>query len=146
MTKKIEAAIAALRGRDATAYREARQAYFAALHTYETASKMLAADGARHYSALEVAMRKALAPHTIEWKRYGSASASEHGGGDVNHAEWRAGAHLSGEVWPQPNGGKYHMHMRAHIPFSMSPRDAEEFLRGVALLKAAADAMEEGGL
>jgi hypothetical protein len=36
--------------------------------------------------------------------------------------------------------------MRAHIPFSLTPRDGAEFQRMVSALKAAADAMTEAGL
>ena len=55
-------------------------------------------------------------------------------------------AHIAGEVWPYPNGGRYNMHMRVHIPFGLSPRDPDEFWRGVWVLKAMSDAATEGGL
>ena len=146
MSQKAAKAIEALRGRNPATYREARSAYFAADTAYQVAGQMIAREGAKHYRALEAEMNKALAPHRVEWKRYGAPSESEFGGSDVNHADWCASAHLAGEVWPEPKGGRYNMHMRAHIPFSLSPRDGDEFWRGVWLLKAAADAMAEGGL
>jgi hypothetical protein len=64
----------------------------------------------------------------------------------VNHDAWTIRAHLDGEIWPAPKGGKYNMPMRAHISFRLSPRDGAEFQRMVAALKAAADAMTEAGL
>jgi hypothetical protein len=146
MSTKAAKAIAALRNRDVSHYREARRAYHAADLAYEMAGKAIAIDGAKHYRSLEMDMVKALAPHRIEWKRYGQPSGAEFGGGDVNHSDWCASAHLSGEVWPEPKGGRYNMRLRAHIPFSLSPRDGDEFWRSVWLLKAAADAMAEGGL
>lgn len=141
MTKKIEAAIAALQARDPTAYREARAAYHKASDEYNAQCQMIGALGSRHYEALERHAARALKPHRIAWQH-----SAEVGSGDVNHGSWTTSAHLRGEVSPAPKGGKYHMHMRAVIPFTLSPRDADEFLRGVALLKAAADAMAEGGL
>lgn len=99
-----------------------------------------------HYRALEDAMRRALAPHRIDWTRYGRPSEDKTGGSDVNGIDWTTSVHLSGEVWPALKGKRYNMHMRVHIPFSFGPRDADEFFRGVALLKAAADAVTEGGL
>lgn len=146
MSQKAAKAIEALRSRDAGTYRKARAAYFAAEAAYQGAGKSIASVGAKHYRALEAEMRKALAPHRIEWKRYGQPSEVEFGGGDVNHSDWCTSAHLAGEVWPEPKGGRYNMRMRAHIPFSLSPRDADEFWRAVWLLKAAADTMTEGGL
>jgi len=145
VSTKAAKAIEALRSRDVTAYREARAAYFTADSSYQVAGQMIGADGKPHYRTLEAEMRKALAPHRVEWQRYGEPSESGFSG-DVNHAEWCTSAHLSGEVWPEPKGGRYNMQMRAHIPFSLSPRDGDEFWRGVWLLKAAADAMAEGGL
>lgn len=145
MSQKAAKAIESLRGRDVAAYREARSAYFAADSAYQVAGQLIAAEGKAHYRTLEAALRNALAPHRVEWTRYGEPSEAGFSG-DVNHADWCAGAHLAGEVWPEPKGGRYNMHMRAHIPFSLSPRDGDEFWRGVWLLKAAADAMAEGGL
>ncbi len=140
-------AIADLRARDATAYRKARAAFHAADAEYLAQSKMIAALGERQYRALERHLVRALKPHTVEWRRYGEPSEQENGSGDVNHAEWCTMAHLAGEVWPATKNGKgYSMQMRAHIPFSMTPRDGCEFLRMVALLKAAADAMKDAGL
>lgn len=146
MTKRdtIQDAITALRSRDASEYRDARGAYFAADLAYTLAGKELAAQSRMPYRALETALKRALAPHSVEWKRYGAPS--DKGDADVNCIDYTTGAHLSGEVWPQPKGGKYNMHARAHIPFSISPRDANEFRRFVAMIRAAADAMTEGGL
>ena len=146
MTDKIAEAIATLRGRDASAYRAARNASLAASAEYDVQSRAIAALGSRSYSTLERALIRAMKPHAVEWRRFGVPSESPHGGAGVSGLDWTTSAHLAGEVWPQPKGGKYNMHMRAHIPFGMSPRDADEFRRGVALLKAAADAMAEGGL
>ena len=86
-------------------------------------------------------MKRALAPHRIEWKTYRQNAAN-----DVNHDAWTTSANLNGEIWPAPKGGKYNMPMRAHIPFSLTPSDGAEFQRMVAALKAAADAMTEAGL
>jgi hypothetical protein len=146
MSKTINNAITALRGRDPTAYREARRAYHAADLAYTQASKAIAAAGVAPYRTLERALADALAPHTVEWRRHGLPSETTHGGSDVNHADWCTMAHLSGEVSPRPKGGRYNMHARVTIPFGMSPRDGDEFLRCVAMLKAAADALTEGGL
>ena len=141
MSKKIEDAIAALRGRDAGAYRAARAAHHAASAEYDAQAQMIGALGTRHYATLEQHMARALKPHRIEWRNHG-----RHVGHDVNGADWTTSAHLYGEVWPEPKGGKFHMQARAHIPFSMTPRDGAEFLRAVSLLKAMADAATEGGL
>lgn len=146
MSDPIEQAIADLRGRDAAAYREARAAYHSASAAYDEAALAIGAAGKSSYQKLERYLAKALAPHRVEWQRYHAPSTQPGGGGDVNHADWTTTAHLAGEVWPQPKGGRYNMPMRADIPFSMSPRDGAEFRRMVAALKAAADAMTEGGL
>lgn len=143
---KTAHAIEALRGRDPAAYRKARADYFAAELGYQEASKAIGALGKTHYRTLERAMADALKPHSIEWTRYGQPSEQADGGGDVNHADWCTSAHIAGEVWPSPNGGRYNMHMRVHIPFSLSPRDPDEFWRGVWLLKAMSDAASDGGL
>jgi len=142
----IDNAIAVLRGRDPTAYRAARAASYAANAEYDAQSMMIAALGSISYTTLERALVRALRPHTVEWHRYGKPSQSKVGLGDVNHADWVTGAHLAGEIWPSPKGGKFNMHMRVHLPFSLSPRDGDEFRRGVVLLKAAADAIREGGI
>jgi hypothetical protein len=142
---KIDTAIEALRGRDASAYRRARAAYHAADIACADAGKSLAVQGAAHYRTLERHMAKILHPHRVKWHHI-APSERPNGGGDVNGSDWTTAPHMSGEVWPAPKGGKYNMQMRAHIPFSISPRDGAEFIRGVALLRAAADAMAEAGL
>jgi hypothetical protein len=86
-------------------------------------------------------MTRALKPHRIEWRNH-----SRFVGHDVNGDDWTTAAHIYGEVWPEPKGGRYNMQMRAHIPFSLTPRDGAEFRRMVKALKAAADAMTEAGL
>jgi hypothetical protein len=141
MSKKIEGAIAHLRGRDASAYRKARAAHHRASAAYDEAARMLGVDGMGPYQTLEQHMVRALKPHRIEWPNHGREV-----GHDVNGDDWTTSAHLYGEVWPEPKGGKYNMQARAHIPFSFTPRDGAEFLRCVAMLKAAADALTEGGL
>lgn len=146
MSDKISEAITALREREPTDYRKARAAHHAAIAEYNAQSKMIARLGERPYRTLERAMARALKPHRVEWKRYGQPSENRHGAADVNHADWVTDVHLAGEVWPDPKGGKYTMRMRVHLPFSITPRDAEEFRRGVALLKAAADAVRDGGI
>lgn len=143
MSQKAATAIAALRSRDTTEYRRTRAAKFDAEAAHTEAGHALGIDGEPHYRALRAEMWKAISPHRIEW-RYGQEDMN--GGRDVNGSDWTTGAHLSGEIWPEPEGGRYNMHMRSHIVFSLSPRDGDEFWRGVWLLKAAADAMAEGGL
>ena len=139
--KKIEDAIAALKARDASGYRKARAEYHAAGSEYDAQAVMLGALGERHYATLENHMKRALKPHRIEWRNH-----SRNTGHDVNGDDWTVSAHLYGEVWPEPKGGRFNMQMRVQIPFSMTPRTGAEFLRGVALLKAAADAIREAGL
>ena len=139
--KKIDDAIAALRSRDASGYREARAAHHRASQAYDAAAVAIGNEGEAAYTTLEQHMARALKPHRIEWRNH-----CRYTGHDVNGDDWTTSAHLYGEVWPEPKGGKYNMQMRAHIPFSITPRDGDEFRRGVALLKAAADAMAEGGL
>ncbi len=146
MSRHAHDAIAALIGRDPAQYRAARQAYHAADLAYAEASKAIAAEGKAHYRMLERALSAALAPHDVEWRRYGAPSNAAHGGSDVNHADWCCMAHLAGEVSPKPAGGRYNMQARVAIPFSMTPRDGDEFWRAVWMLKAMADAATEGGL
>jgi hypothetical protein len=141
MTKAINEAIETLKTRDTSGYRRAKAAERAARAEYEAQCKMLGALGERPYQKLEGYMKRALAPHRIEWRTYNRAS-----GGEVNHDAWTTFAHLEGQICPYPKGGKYNMPMRAHIPFSLTPRDGAEFQRMVAALKAAADAMTEAGL
>lgn len=139
--KKIDDAIAALRGRDATSYRKARAAHHRASQAYDAAAVAIGKDGEPQYALLELHMKRALKPHRIEWRNH-----ARYVGCDVNGSDWTTSAHIYGEIWPEPKGGKFNMQMRAQIPFSMTPRDGDEFRRGVALLKAAADAMADGGL
>ncbi|HEV7457302.1 MAG TPA: hypothetical protein VGN96_11035 [Roseococcus sp.] len=146
MTRMAHDAIAALQARDPTAYREARRAYHAADLAYSEAGKAVAAEGKAHYRKLERLLAEALAPHDVEWNRYGLPSETPNGSSDVNHADWVAMAHLAGEVSPKPQGGRYNMKARVTIPFSMTPRDGDEFWRAVWMLKAMADAATEGGL
>jgi hypothetical protein len=143
MTDKIDNAIANLRARDGQAYRKARAAHHRASTAYDEAAVAIGKAGEAAYTALEHYMTRALKPHRIEWRNH-----SRFVGHDVNGDDWTCSAHLYGEVWPQPggDGGKYRMHMRAHIPFSLTPRDGAEFRRMVKAIKAGADAMQEAGL
>ena len=145
-TLKVNAAMGALFSRDTTAYREARRAYHQADLDYRKAGMDIATQGAASYRVLEGLLAKALSPHTIEWKRYGQPSEMTNGGGDVNHDKWVTMVHLAGEVSPHPEGGRYNMHARMHIPFSITPRTGAEFWKGVQMLKAMADAATKGGL
>lgn len=138
---KLNAAIAKLRARDGTAYRDARAAHHRASQAYDAAAVAVGEEGRLHYGALQRYVVAALAPHRIEWQNYNRET-----GHDVNGDDWTCSAHLYGEVWPEPIGGKYNMQMRAHFPFIMTPRDGDEFRRMVAALKGAADAMRDGGL
>lgn len=85
------------------------------------------------------AIAKALRPHRIEWwARFPLA---------VNWADDVAQVHFSGDVWPATKSGKvYSLPARPFIRFNFTPRDADEFRRVVAMLKAMADAATEGGL
>jgi hypothetical protein len=141
MTKAINKAIETLKTRDVSEYRKAKAAERATRAEYEAQCKMLGALGERPYKKLESHMKRALAPHRIEWKTYRQNAAN-----DVNHDAWTTSANLDGEIWPAPKGGKYNMPMRAHISFNLAPHDGAEFQRMVAALKAAADAMTEAGL
>lgn len=138
---KVSAAITTLRSRDGTAYRDARAASHRAGIAYDAAALAVGEAGRDAYTTLERYMVKALAPHRVEWRNHGRAT-----GHDINGDDWTCSAHLYGDVWPEPIGGKYNMQMRAQIPFSLSPRDGAEFKRMVAALKAAADAMRKGGI
>lgn len=141
-SKKINEAIAALKARDPQEYRSARAAYHKADIAYKAAAKEIGLQGVKHYATLKRYVMKALEPHRVEWRQTGDMY-----GQDVNHDKWTTSLHLWGEVWPKAGGKNgYRMHMRAHIPFSMGPRDGKEFLEMVALLKAAADAMTDNGL
>lgn len=141
MSKAIDEAVSALRARDASDYRKARAAYHAAGAEYDAQARMIGALGKREYQRLEGYLKRALAPHRIEWRTHGRDT-----GHDVNGDDWTTSAHIYGEVWPEPQGGRYNMQMRAHIPFSLTPRDGAEFRQMVKVLKAAADAMAEAGL
>ena len=85
------------------------------------------------------AIAKALRPHSIEWwSRFPL---------QVNWSDDVAQAHFSGDVWPATKSGKgYSWPARPFIRFNFTPRNADEFRRVVAMLKAMADAATEGGL
>lgn len=139
----IDTAINALRSRDGAEYRDARAAFFRAEWAYEAAGKKVATAGAKHYQTLERHIARALKPHRVEWRHPASMRLTGH---DINGLDWTASAHLSGEVYPAPKAGKYSMQMRVTLPFSITPRDAAEFRNAVALLRAAANAIADGGL
>jgi hypothetical protein len=141
-TDKIAGAIADLKARDGHAYRKARAAFHAAESAYEIEGKALAELGRKPYRALESYMVRAMKPHRIEW-RYRAPSAAENGAGDVDGRDYSVGVYLSGEIWTT---GPWKSRMSAHIPFSLSARDGDEFRRQVAILKAGMDAMAEAGL
>lgn len=143
MGRGIDEAIAELRSRPTDDVQAARRADLAAREELDTQYRMLGALGERQYAKLEGYVRRALAPHRVEWTHRDSMSIGAH---DVNYADWTTSAHLYGHVWPQPKGKNYAMQARVHIPFSLTPRDGDEFRRMVAMLKAMADAARDGGL
>ena len=142
-TDRMNDAIAALKARDVREYRKARWEFYRFQAVYKKASEALGKQGAPAYKTLERYMVKALQPHRIEWRQNGRSV-----GGDVNHDNWTISLTLWGDIFPMPKGecGKYRMPIRASVPFSMSPRTGDEFRQMVALLKASADAISEGGL
>lgn len=141
MPDAADTAIAALRGRDATAYRAARAAKFAAESAYEQASRAIGDAGRADYRTLTDVVRRALAPHRIEWR---NEYPPRWGASDVDGLDWTCSVHLGGTIWPQAPGRLFAVQMRAHLDFSVTPRDGAELRAMLAALKAAADALARG--
>lgn len=91
------------------------------------------------HARLRAAVTNALKPHRVEWLHHSPLQL-----------RWDSGtaiATFDAEIWPRPQAqGKYSLHARPHIRLHMSPRDADEFRRIVAMVKAMADAATQGGL
>ena len=135
----IELAFSDFQFIDTKKYLDAR----AARHRAEFAENMhrdfMNVDAKRTCAPLRKAFVRAMRPHRVEY----SAST----GCSLAYDSGKISAHFDGEIWPATsNGHLYSMQVRAPIKFNMTPRDADEFRRIVAMLRAMADAATAGGL
>jgi hypothetical protein len=91
------------------------------------------------HDRMRAAIVKALRPHNVEWTLYSPLT--------INWTDNVTIATFDGNVWPAPKARKgFTLPARPHVRFSFTPRDADEFHRVVAMLKAMADAATAGGL
>jgi hypothetical protein len=134
----IEEAFAAMAAVNPKKYLDAR----AAKHRAEDAENMhrdfMDVDAKQAGAPLRRAFARAMRPHRVE---YGVST-----GWSLAYDSGEISAHLDGEIWPATSNRRlYSMQVRAPIQFSMTPRDADEFRRIVAMLRAMADAATAGG-
>jgi hypothetical protein len=123
-----------IRGLDLTAYRASRKLSFDLQKANRESRDELRAASRKAVGALRRRANKLVAPHRINWR--------DNDGVSINHTDWRADLHLSGELWPH-NPGVYTRSARAHINFSLTGKDMEEFDEVFCALKVAADALAE---
>jgi hypothetical protein len=133
---KVFAGYAAL---DMQRYMRARHALHTAENERNEAYNAVHRGGVAYSAPMRAAFRKAMEPHTVE---FDSATPLS-----IDYSAGTVLPYLGGEIWPNPSSGDlYSMQVRAPIKFNLTPRDASEFERATAMLKAMADAATAGGL
>lgn len=124
---------------DLQRYLRARRVLHTAENERDEAYDAVHRGGVAHSAPMRAAFRKALEPHTVEFDSASPLSIDYHAGTVLPY--------IGGEIWPQTSSGHlYSMQVRAPIKFNLTPRDAGEFERATAMLKAMADAATAGGL
>lgn len=137
--KKMMQVFAGYASLDMPRYMRARHVLHAAENERDDAYNAIHRAGVAHSAPMRAAFRKVMEPHTVEFNSASPLSIDYHAGTVLPH--------LGGEIWPKTSAGDlYSMQVRAPIKFSLTPRDASEFERATAMLKAMADAATAGGL
>ena len=126
--------IQTIREIDLTAYRAARKLAWEHQKANREAREELRAASRKAVAALRRRASKIVAPHFVEWH--------DNDGVSIDHTGWQANPHLSGDICPR-NLGPYTRWARAHIKFSITGKDMEEFDEVFCALKVAADALAE---
>jgi hypothetical protein len=135
----IETDLQKILGADVSAYIAALDAQRHASNKEDTAHAAAVALVKPAHDRMRAAFAKVLRPHRVEWTPYPALC--------VDWANNKSTASFSGDVWPATKSRKgYSMQARPHIRFNVTPRDADEWRRFTAMMKAMADAATDGGL
>lgn len=135
----IETDLTAILAVNVKPYLESRDARLRAEDQCDKTHAAAVASVKSQHDRLRAAVVCALRPHRVEWH-----AAYPMG---IHYDKETAYVHFEGEIWPATKSRKgYSMQARPFIRMSFTPRDADEFRRVVAMLKAMADAATEGGL
>lgn len=139
MNAKITQVFAGFAALDMQRYMHSRRALHAAEVERDEAYNAVHRAGVQASAPMRSAFRKCMKPHTVEFDSISPLS--------IDYRDGSITPYIGGEIWPATASGKgFSMQVRAPIKFSLTPRDADEFQRATAMLKAMADAATAGGL
>lgn len=135
----IETDLQKILSADVKPYIDAHDAQRRASHAEDIAHAAAVALVNPAYERMKAAFSRAIRPHRVEWTPHSPLCI-----------DWRDNtpvASFSGDVWPATKSRKgFSMQARPHIMFTVTPRDADEWAKFTAMMKAMADAATESGL